>query len=35
VSGGRSPGKVWLLLLALSGLGVGVWLFGRSRRRSR
>jgi hypothetical protein len=30
----KGPGKFWLLLLALSGLGVGLWLFGRRKRKS-
>jgi hypothetical protein len=29
----KGPGKIWLLLLALSGLGVGVWLVGRRKRK--
>lgn len=34
-AGRRPPGKVWLLAFGLAGLGVGVWMFGRRRRRSR
>jgi LPXTG-motif cell wall-anchored protein len=33
--GGRRFGsKLWLILFGLAGLGVGVWLFGRRRKRS-
>lgn len=34
-SGRRPPGKLWLLAFGLAGLGVGVWMFGRRRRRRR
>jgi hypothetical protein len=32
-SNGRRPGKLLMFLLGLAGLGVGVWLFGKRRRR--
>ncbi len=29
----RRVGKLWWYLFGLAGLGVGVWVFGRRRRR--
>jgi LPXTG-motif cell wall-anchored protein len=32
--GKRFGSKLWLALFGLAGLGVGVWVFGRRRKRA-